>query len=172
MPVHHMDTEAGPESPLFGTWNPASRSELGISSESESESESSEGGRVKVLTGYAGRNQYFGRGNFGNRPPPRSTFTRKPFHNPKWNGRDPNSRDAYWSTTGPKMEARKLLGYTVELPVVAPASAPPEDKKLVLSLTKERIAEAGTGDWNAKTQLFAQRFMQTEPEPRKQRVVN
>jgi len=61
------------------------------------------------------------------------------------------------------METRKLLGYTVDLPIIAPMTAPPEDKKLILTQTRDRIAEAGASDWQAKTHLLAQRFVVPVP---------
>ena len=55
------------------------------------------------------------------------------------------------------------MGYTLDLPVIAPMIAPPEDKKLILSQTKERIQEAGMGDWQSKTHLLTQRFVAAVP---------
>jgi hypothetical protein len=56
-----------------------------------------------------------------------------------------------------------MMGHTLELPVVAPSSAPPEDKKLILTQTRDRIAEVSPGDWPAKTHLLAQRFIVSVP---------
>jgi hypothetical protein len=61
------------------------------------------------------------------------------------------------------METRKLLGCTVDLPIIAPMSAPAEDKKLILTQTRDKIAEAGASDWQAKTHLLAQRFVVPVP---------
>ena len=88
---------------------------------------------------------------------------KKTFNNGPWSKKEEVSRDQYWGSSGPKMETRKLMGYTIELPIIAPMAAPPEDKKLILTQTRERIEEAGTGDWNAKAQLLAQRFVVPVP---------
>jgi len=55
------------------------------------------------------------------------------------------------------------MGYTLDLPVLAPMTAPPEDKKLILTQTVDRIADAGVGDWPSKTTLLTQRFAMAVP---------
>jgi len=159
-----MGTETGEASPPFGTWKPASRFEPGISSIAEDDSDSSSMDenpiQVRAYAGY--RRNGFASQNQGYN----STYQQRQQGNGN-NWRNPQlpltGRDAYWCHTGPKTETRKLMGYTVDLPVIVPMTAPPEDKKLILSQTKDRIQEAGSGDWNAKAQLLAQRFVATVP---------
>ena len=149
-PAHHN----------FGTWNPALRLETGISSDDD-DSTASTAERVHVFTGYANNQSSFG-------PRPRQDNGRgygRSFNRAggSYNRQRQQGREAYWCSTGPKMETRKLLGYTIDLPLAAPMSAPAEDKKLILSQTRDKIAEAGTSDWPAKSQLLAQRFVVAVP---------
>ena len=158
-----MDTETGEASPLFGTWKPALRSEPGISTMVDDDSDGSsvdQQPRVRAYNGYR-RTGFATQGQgYNSAYRQRQQPTGNNWRN---NQSAPTGRDAYWCNTGPKTETRKLMGYTLDLPVVAPMTAPPEDKKLILSQTKDRLQEAGSGDWNAKTQLLAQRFVVTVP---------
>jgi hypothetical protein len=143
----------------FGTWNPASRFETGISSDDD-DSTASATERVNVFTGYANNQSYVA-------PRPRQDNGRgygRSYNRAgnSYNRQRQQGRDACWCSTGPKMETRKLLGCTIDLPLAAPMSAPAEDKKLMLSQTRDKIAE-GTSDWPAKSQLLAQRFVVAVP---------
>ena len=151
-----MDTEADGAPPFFGTWKPSPEFEPGISLPNERSDEKIPSFFSPPYNGYRPGIGY-------QRQPYRSTarYQRNPNLGPF--GRAGTLRDTYWSTTGPKLEARKMLGSTIELPLVAPAAAPPEDKKLILTQTAEKLAEAASGDWQAKTQQLAQRFVAAVP---------
>ena len=156
-----MGTASGGPSPHFSTWHLASAVEPGISSSDDEDSTGSIRERkVNVFTGYGrpGASQVHEHGLVGRR-------FGKPFSNSRWPDRRqaPTGRDVYWSSTGPKTESRKLMGYTLDLPVLAPMTAPPEDKKLILTQTVDRIADAGVGDWPSKTTLLTQRFAMAVP---------
>ena len=170
-----MDTEQGGESPPLGTWHLASRSESGISCNDFDGSDSSEGeemSQVNVFTGYRRFGTGSNQGNQGYNGGSYRFKQQKQGSGPNWRGKQfLTGREAYWGSTGPRTEISKLLGYTVELPVIAPMSAPPEDKKLILSQTKDRIQETGTGDWMAKTQLLAQRFVVAVPNATHEAIV-
>jgi hypothetical protein len=156
-----VDTASGGPSPHFSTWHLASEVDPGISSSDEDSTESIFRDRkVNVFTGYGrtGTPQVREYGSAGHR-------FNKPYGNSRWPDRRqaPTGRDVYWSSTGPKTEARKLMGYTLDLPVLAPMTAPPEDKKLILTQSVDRIADAGVGDWPSKTTLLTQRFAMVVP---------
>ena len=155
------EVEDPSSSPNFSTWNLASGFEPGTSSSDEDDDYPGtySGRRVNVFTGYDRRPGYSARA-----PAPADRFRRPYAGNNRWSDKPmPTGRDVYWSSTGPKTETRKLLGYTLDLPVIAPMSAPPEDKKLILTQTVDRISEAGIGDWPAKTTLLSQRFALAVP---------
>ena len=152
-----MDPDESLDPTLFGTWKPAPFDPGNVSDEEE---ENEEVGTFSFLapvyTGYRPRTNYQGQRFNPNARFNTSTFG-KPFQNRSFAPAE-NERDKYWTTTGPKTEPRKMLGNTLELPIVAPMSAPPEDKKIILTQTKDKIAEAASGDWQSKTQQLSQRF--------------
>jgi len=47
--------------------------------------------------------------------------------------------------------------------MIAPMAAPPEDKKIILTQTKDKIADAAADDWQAKMNLLCQRFAAAVP---------
>ena len=141
---------------FHGMWQPAHGFEPGISSDDDEDNDLLQPAAM-ALTGY--RKRTF-QGSSQGAPRKFGRFQ----GNARWREEDATeARESYWSSTGPKLESKKLLNCTLELPKVAPASAPPEDKKLILSQTKDKIAEAGTGDWQAKYQLLAQQFVVAVP---------
>jgi hypothetical protein len=82
--------------------------------------------RTNYQGGYQGNYQ----GRYKRTPYP----TNKPDAFNKANYAGPsNFREVYWSATGPKTETKKLLGTTLELPIIAPMAAPPEDKKVIIT---------------------------------------
>lgn len=163
-----MATEDVGQPTHFATWKPAAGFEPGISTEDDDE-DSYEGPVTTraYLSEFANRpppgTGYPPRGSF-QRPmqrPPNSSTRRKAHDNafpPK-----PFGREAYWSASGPKTELRRVAGCSIELPVVAPATAPPEDKALILTQTRNKLSETGTGEWSSKAQLLAQRFIAQVP---------
>ena len=152
-----MDTEEGADPSFFGTWKPATGFEPGISPNEEGLATYS----FFAPPQYGG---YRNRMNYQKQSPTTGLRYRRNQNNGRWfNQTSSSSRETYWGNTGPKLEIRKMLGSTLELPIVAPASAPPEDKKLILTQTSEKIAEAASGDWQAKTQQLAQRFVVSVP---------
>lgn len=148
-------TEEADAGASFGTWHLANGADTGIS---WNEPEFAEQTRpcFPVLGGFRQRNamQGYVRRPYNRRNNPQNT----PFFEPP-----KDSREVYWCSTGPKTETKRMMGHTLELPVIAPSSAPPEDKKLILTQTRDRIAEVSPGDWPAKTHLLAQRFIVAVP---------
>ena len=162
-----MDTDEDGPVAFTGTWNPAYDSNpesIASSDESEEDSEWGEKSfRTPVFAGFRKRQGYQGQYTG---PPSRFRRSLNGFRHgqqAQMPETSPKGRDVYWSQSGPKVETRKVCGNTLELPVVAPYQAPPEDKKLILDQTRDRIAEASSGDWVAKTTSFAQRFVATAP---------
>ena len=151
--------------PLFGKWQPSAGFEPdGISSDDDS----TERDDAKVFAAF-GRRPGPGPGMFNQAP-----FQRHQNYNgPRYRKNQVNtrkthfsstpSRESYWNSTGPKTELRKILGSTLELPMIAPMAAPPEDKKIILTQTKDKIADAATEDWQAKMNLLCQRFAAAVP---------
>ena len=76
---------------------------------------------------------------------------------------DKVGRDAYWSINGPRKVMKKVSGSTIEVPVLAPYPAPPEDKKPILTMAKDAYYNAGTSDWANKANMFAQHFLAVAP---------
>jgi len=159
-----METEQLGLLPLFGTWQPGPVSRTPESPDTYE----TENFDTDMSPADAGEVVSFASFNNRNNPGPRPPGLNNRFRNTTQNGRaqsGPNTsgRGAYWSTTGPKTELRRILGSSLELPIIAPSSAPPDDKKLILSLTKERIEEHVTGDWPSKTSMLSQRFVAAVP---------
>ena len=139
----------------FGTWNLANGAEPGIS---WNDAEILEQTRP-VLPVFGGFSRQIAMQGYVRRP-----YNRRNNHqNTHFFEPPKDSREVYWCSTGPKTETKRMMGHTLELPVIAPSSAPPEDKKLILTQTRDRIAEVSPGDWPAKTHLLAQRFIVAVP---------
>ena len=165
-----MDIDRVDSPALFGTWKPAYRFEPGISSDEDDE---------ELMSPFTTRAYY---SDIPKRPPgpgpryqqsgqrfmQRATYPRplqrqgrQPYDKQSFKGGTAFktlTRDSYWTPQGPKTEQRKVAGCSIELPVVAPATAPAEDRTLILVQTKNKLSETGTGEWSNKAQLLAQRF--------------
>lgn len=134
-----MDTAETGFSSLNGTWKPAWQCEPGISSDDES----TEFGTYSFLTpmafsgfrrtpvqqgsGFRKRSGYQGQQSVQQR------FRRQITNDRQTSRPAVTGRDVYWCSSGPRMETRKMGGNQLDLPVVAPTDAPPEDKKLILN---------------------------------------
>ena len=156
------------------TWKPASRFETGVSSFPVSSDEDDDGDGTEPGV-FGSLVPSFATGAFGRRT--RKSYGTGPAFNRRFgrsigtsvarpSGSKPANavgREVYWGSTGPKTEVRKINGTTLDMPVLAPLDAPPEDKKLILTQTIEAIAEASSGDWASKTQTLARRFAGSVP---------
>ena len=66
-------------------------------------------------------------------------------------------RRSYWGTTGPIFESNKISGNYVQIPVVAPPTAPAEQKKMILTQTTKKL-ENISADWSSKADFLFERF--------------
>lgn len=157
-----MDREPEGHPPHFATWKPDLVVEPGISSDEDDDLEEAVH-RTKVF--FSGFQRPQGQ-RFGQRTPflrSQRSFGRSSPNKGFYNGVNNVSRSSYWTETGPKTELRRIAGNSVDLPIVAPMNAPPEDKTIILQQTKNKIKDSGTGDWANKAQLLAQRFIAPAP---------
>ena len=66
-------------------------------------------------------------------------------------------RHPWWGTTGPVFESSKISGNHVQIPTVAPPTAPGEHKKMILSQTVKKL-ENISAEWSAKADYLFERF--------------
>ena len=89
----------------------------------------------------------------------------------RWNQRQVNGRHVnvadrasaglgnktYWGPTGPRLDSTKISGNYVQIPLVAPPTAPAEHKKMILTQTAKKL-ENISADWSAKADFLFERF--------------
>ena len=86
-------------------------------------------------------------------------------------------RHSWWGHLGPVLEPTKLDGNYMQLPKVAPPTAPGEHKKMILTQTSKKL-ENSPAEWPSKSDMFFERFSgvcanaQNEAELRISKLVN